>query len=104
MNKKSKQVTWWITGVIAFLFFVLLQVPATWIISKFYKNNQVLQNVSGNIWQGQADWRKGNLRGSVTWRTRPWDLILLRVGANVEIHTGQTQLNGIVGYLSLIHI
>lgn len=98
MNKKSKQVTWWITGVIAFLFFVLLQVPATWIISKFYKNNQVLQNVSGNIWQGQADWRKGNLRGSVTWRTRPWDLILLRVGANVEIHTGQTQLNGIVGY------
>ena len=98
MNKKSKQVTWWITGVIAFLFFVLLQVPATWIISKFYKNNQVLQNVSGNIWQGQADWRKGNLRGSVAWRTRPWDLILLRVGANVEIHTGQTQLNGIVGY------
>ena len=53
--------------------------------SKFYKNNQVLQNVSGNIWQGQADWHKGNLRGSVSWRTRPWDLLLLRVGANVEV-------------------
>jgi len=90
--------TWWITGVVAFLFFVLLQVPASWLISKFYKNNQTLQNVSGNIWQGQADWHKGNLRGSVTWRTRPWDLILLRVGANVEVHSGQTQLNGVVGY------
>lgn len=58
MNKKSKQITWWITGVVAFLIFVLLQVPATWLISKFYKNNQTLQNVSGNIWQGQADWRR----------------------------------------------
>jgi general secretion pathway protein N len=98
MNKKSKQMTWWITGVVAFLIFVLLQVPATWLIAKFYKNNQTLHNVSGNIWQGQADWHKGNLRGSVSWRTRPWDLILLRIGANVEVHSGQTQLNGVVGY------
>ncbi|MFE8306054.1 type II secretion system protein N, partial [Acinetobacter baumannii] len=98
MNKKSKQMTWWITGVVAFLIFVLLQVPATWLIAKFYKNNQTLHNVSGNIWQGQADWHKGNLRGSVSWRTRPWDLILLRVGANVEVHSGQTQLSGVVGY------
>lgn len=98
MNKKSKQMTWWITGVVAFLIFVLLQVPATWLIAKFYKNNQTLHNVSGNIWQGQADWHKGNLRGSVSWRTRPWDLILLRVRANVEVHSGQTQLNGVVGY------
>ena len=98
MNKKSKQITWWIVGVVAFLIFVLLHVPATWLISKFYKNNQTLQNVSGNIWQGQADWHKDNLRGSVTWRTRPFDLILLRAGANVEIHSGQTQLAGVVAY------
>lgn len=98
MNKKSKQMTWWIIAVIAFLIFVVLQIPATWLISKFYKNNQLLQNVSGNIWQGQADWHKGNLRGSVVWRTRPLDLILLRAGANVDIHSGQTQLQGIVAY------
>lgn len=98
MNKKSKQMTWWIIAVIAFFIFVVLQIPATWLISKFYKNNQLLQNVSGNIWQGQADWHKGNLRGSVAWRTRPLDLILLRAGANVDIHSGQTQLQGIVAY------
>ncbi len=98
MNKKSKQMTWWIIAVIAFLIFVVLQIPATWLISKFYKNNQLLQNVSGNIWQGQADWHKDNLRGSVAWRTRPLDLILLRAGANVDIHSGQTQLQGIVAY------
>ena len=96
MNKKSKQMGWWITGIIAFFVFILLQIPATWLISKFYKDNQTLQNVSGNIWNGQADWRKGNVRGTVLWRTRPLDLILLRAGANVEIHSGQTQLKGIM--------
>lgn len=98
MEKKSKRIGWWILAIFAFVFFVFLQIPAAWLMSKFYKNNQVLQNVSGNIWQGQADWHKGNLRGSITWRTRPLDLILLRAGANVEIHSAQTQLHGIVAY------
>ncbi|WP_445114720.1 type II secretion system protein N [Acinetobacter sp. WZC-1] len=98
MNKKSKQITWWVIAIVAFLIFVLLQIPATWLISKFYKDTRALQNVSGNIWQGQADWHQGNLRGSVSWRTRPLDLIMLRVGANLEIHSGETQLQGIVGY------
>lgn len=98
MNKKSKQITWWIVGVVAFLIFVLLQVPATWLISKFYKNNQALHNVNGNIWQGSADWKKGNLRGSLNWKVRPLDLLLLRVGADVELHSGNTQLSGIMGY------
>lgn len=78
--------------------FVLLQIPAAWLISKFYKNNQVLQNVSGNIWQGQADWRKGNLTGSLSWKTRPLDIFLLRLGANIALHSGNTQLDAIVGY------
>lgn len=98
MTKKSKQVAWWGFAVIAFLIFVLLQVPASWIISKFYKNNQILKNVSGNVWKGQANWQKGNLRGSVLWKTRPLDFLLLRVGANIELHSGQTQMQGVVGY------
>ena len=98
MKKKSKYLTWWLLAVFAFLLFVLLQIPATWLISKFYKDNQVLQNVSGNIWQGQADWRKGELKGSVAWKTRPLDLILLRLGANLEIQSGTTQIKSVVAY------
>ena len=48
--------------------FIILQIPATWLIAKFSKDNQILHNVSGNIWQGQADWQQGQLRGSVHWK------------------------------------
>ena len=98
MSIKSKQTVWWGVAIVAFLVFVLLQVPASWLISKFYKNNQILKNVSGNIWHGQADWQKGSLRGSVEWKTRPLDLILLRMGANLKVHSGQTQLDGVFAY------
>ena len=98
MKKKSKHMAWWGIALIALLVFILLQVPASWLMSKFYKNNQMLKNVSGNVWQGQADWQKGNVRGSVTWKTRPFDLILLRLAADVEIRSGQSQLQGMLGY------
>ncbi|QIO07104.1 type II secretion system protein N [Acinetobacter shaoyimingii] len=98
MNVKSKQMMWWGGAIVALLVFIVLQIPASWLISKFYKNNQILKNVSGNIWQGQADWQQGNLRGSVTWKTRPLDLLLLRIGAHLDINSGKTQLNGIAGY------
>lgn len=98
MSDKPKQVKWLLFAVIIFFIFVMLQVPAAWLISKFYKNNQSLQNVSGNIWRGQADWNKGQLKGSISWKTRPLDLLLLRAGADVEIHSGNTQLEGIIGY------
>ncbi|MCU4349242.1 type II secretion system protein N [Acinetobacter lactucae] len=98
MKKKSKQWKWWFFALIAFLIFIILQIPATWLISKFSKNNQTLHNVSGNIWQGQADWRRGTLRGSIHWKTRPLDLFLLRFAADVDIHSGNTQLSGVMGY------
>ena len=98
MITKPKSLTWWIFAISVFLIFVVLQIRAAWLISKFYKNNQVLQNVSGNIWQGQADWHKGNLKGSLSWKTRPLDLFLLRLGAEIEVHSGNTQLDGVVGY------
>ena len=85
-------------AVVAFLIFVLLQIPAAWLIAKFYKNNQVLHNVSGNIWHGQADWQTGKLRGTVLWTTRPLDLLLLRAGANLEIYSGNTKLEGVLAY------
>lgn len=98
MSNKPKKIRWLIFAVITFFIFVMLQVPAAWLIAKFYKNNQALYNVSGNIWRGQADWNKGQLRGSLSWKIRPLDLLLLRLGADVEIHSGNTQLAGALGY------
>lgn len=95
---KPKYITWWMFAVVAFLIFVLLQIPAAWLIAKFYKNNQVLHNVSGNIWHGQADWQTGKLRGTVLWTTRPLDLLLLRAGTNLEIYSANTKLEGVLVY------
>ena len=98
MNIQSKRMVWWGVAIIAFVFFVLLQVPASWMIAKFYQNNQILKNVSGNFWRGQADWQSGNVRGSVAWKNRPLDFLLLRWGVDLEVHSGPTQLHGVASY------
>lgn len=90
--------SWWIFAILAFLVFVLLQIPASWLIAKFYKNDQSLQNVSGNIWQGQADWNQGQLKGTLSWTTRPLDLLFFRIGANIQLHSGNSQLSGVFAY------
>lgn len=98
MKKKSKTIHWWIFTLILLLIFIILQIPASWLISKFYKNNQNLHNVSGNIWHGQADWRQGSLRAAMNWKIRPQDFLLLRIGAKVHLHSGHSQVSGIVAY------
>ena len=98
MSATNKKAKWWIFAITTFFIFVVLQVPASWLIAKFYKNNHVLHNVSGNLWQGQADWQRGELKGSLTWHVRPWEILLLRAAAQLEIHSGQTQLDGKFAY------
>lgn len=98
MNNKPNTFKWLILAIGTFFIFVVLQVPAAWLIAKFYKNNQVVHNVNGNIWQGSADWKKGNLNGSLNWQLRPLDFLLLRTGANIDVHSGNTKISGIVSY------
>lgn len=98
MAKTGKKLHWWLFALLTFVVFVLLQVPAAWLIAKFYKNNHSLHNVSGNIWQGQADWKHGQLRGTLTWSSRPLDLLLLRLAAHVQIDSGQTHVQGKLAY------
>ena len=98
MAKTNRTLYWWVFAALTFVFFVFLQVPAAWLIAKFYNNNHLLHNVSGNIWQGQADWKHGQLRGTLTWSSRPLDLILLRLAAQVQIKSGQTELNTKLAY------
>ena len=96
--KKPKMLRWWLFAAVTFLVCVLLQVPAAWLMTKFYPQQQSLHNISGNIWSGQADWSKGQLRGSLKWQVRPLDLLRLRAAANVEMHSGHSQLLAVMGY------
>lgn len=98
MTYKSKQLKWWLLGGLSFVVFVALQIPANWLIAKYFKQNQMLSNVSGNIWQGQADWQHNRLQGTVHWDTRVLDLLRMRLGANLELHSGDTQLNTVFAY------
>lgn len=98
MANKRKAKIWFVVFVSLVALFILLQVPASWLIHKFAPNLRMLQNVNGNIWQGQADWHVNNLQGTVHWSTRPWEIIRLRLASNITIHSGQTQIDGIVGY------
>jgi general secretion pathway protein N len=98
MIKKSKNMSWWLFAIFAFLIFIVLQIPASWLVSKFYKENQNLQNITGNIWNGQADWRKNQLSGTVSWTYRPLDLLFLKIAVDTEIRSGETYLQGIAGY------
>lgn len=98
MMKKPKMLHWWLFTILTFLICVLLQIPAAWLMAKFYPQQQSLHNVSGNIWSGQADWNKGQLGGSLKWQVRPLDLLRLRAAANVELHSGQSKLNAVMAY------
>lgn len=89
---------WLLMAIGLLILFILLQVPASWLLKKFAPDQRLLQNVSGNIWQGQADWSLGQVRGVVHWSTRPWELLRLRASSHVTLHSGQTQLESIVSY------
>ena len=94
--KRSRIIVWLITFVGLLLLSLVLQVPASWLLAKFAPNLRMLDNVSGNVWQGQASWQYQRLRGTVRWSTRPWELLRLRAASNVVIQSGQTELRGIV--------
>ena len=99
LHKKNRpSVYWWAVAIVMLLFFVVLQLPAAWILARVMPNNPYLDNVSGNIWRGQGDWHYQNVQGVVSWQARPWTLMLLRLSADVSLKTGDTELQGIVSH------
>lgn len=94
VTTKQPRKSWWFFAAILLLFFILLQLPAAWILARVSPQNPYIDHVTGNIWHGQADWRVKDLEGVLRWRLRPWEFLLLRVGADVDVQTGSTMLNG----------
>ncbi|TXD98666.1 type II secretion system protein N [Psychrobacter frigidicola] len=89
---------WWLVGLVLFALSALLQMPAAWVLEKFAPNSPYVQHVSGNLWQGSAIWQlplsATPLTGVATWSWQPWQLLLGKIGANVEVSSGQTRLDG----------
>lgn len=96
-NKRPRKL-WWLVGLVLFALFTLLQMPAAWVIEKYAPDSPYVQHVSGNLWQGSAIWQltasTTPLIGSANWTWQPWQLFLGKVGADVDISTGQTRLDG----------
>ncbi len=87
---------WWALALVMLLSFIILQLPAAWILARVMPSNSYLDDVSGNLWHGQGDWHYKNVQGVVSWQTRPWMLLFLRLSADVTLKTGDTQLETIV--------
>ena len=97
-SHKRPRKLWWLIGFVLFALFTLLQMPAAWVIEKYAPESSYVQHVSGNLWQGSVIWQlpltTTPLTGSANWTWQPWQLFLGKIGADVDISTGQTRLNG----------
>lgn len=94
MTTKRPGKGWWFFAAVLLLFFIVLQLPAAWVLARLAPQNPYITHVTGNIWSGQADWQYQQLQGVVDWKIRPWELLLLRVSADVDVMIGESQLAG----------
>lgn len=90
---------WWLIGLILLTVCLLVQLPASWIVQKFASNTPYLQQITGNLWQGNANWQVAinpskALTGTVGWRWQPWQLLTGKLGFRADIRTGKTNLIG----------
>ncbi|WP_201618275.1 type II secretion system protein N [Psychrobacter urativorans] len=96
-NKRPRKL-WWLVGLVLFVLFAFLQMPAAWVVEKYAPDSPYVQHVSGNLWQGSAIWQlplsATPLTGAATWSWQPWQLLLGKIGVDVEISSGQTRLDG----------
>ena len=89
---------WWLIGFVLFALFAVLQMPAAWLLEKYAPNTPYVQHVSGNVWQGSAIWQlpvsSTPLTGMAEWTWQPWQLLTGKLGADVNINSEQTRLEG----------
>ena len=98
LSHKRPRKLWWLVGFVLFALFAILQMPASWLLEKFAPNTPYVQHVSGNLWQGSASWQfpvsASPLTGTADWSWQPWQLLTGKLGADVNITSEQTRLNG----------
>ena len=97
-SHKHPRKLWGLFGFVLFALFAVLQMPAAWLLEKYAPDTPYVQHVSGNLWQGSAIWQfpvsAAPLTGAAEWSWQPWHLFLGKLGAEVDISSEQTLLNG----------
>lgn len=97
-SHKRPRKLWWLFGFVLFALFAVLQMSAAWLLEKYAPDTPYVQHVSGNLWQGSAIWQlpvsATPLTGAAEWSWQPWHLLLGKLGAEVDISSEQTRLNG----------
>lgn len=97
-SHKRPRKLWWLFGFVLFALSAVLQMPAAWLLEKYAPDTPYVQHVSGNLWQGSAIWQlpvsATPLTGAAEWSWQPWHLLLGKLGAEVDISSEQTRLNG----------
>ena len=97
-SHKRPRKLWWLFGFVLFALFAVLQMPAAWLLEKYAPDTPYVQHLSGNLWQGSAIWQlpvsATPLTGAAEWSWQPWHLLLGKLGAEVDISSEQTRLNG----------
>lgn len=93
---------WWLIALVLLCLFLLVQLPASWLIQRFLPNNPYLQQVSGNLWEGQSAWQFSginqakSLPANLNWQWRPLYLFSGKIAMAVEIRSGQSLVTGLV--------
>lgn len=90
---------WWLIGLVMLSVSLVVQLPARWLVQKFAPNLPYIQQISGNLWQGQANWQimpkpTTPLAGTLSWQWQPWHLLTGKIGMAIHIQTGTTALDG----------
>ncbi|WP_227498091.1 type II secretion system protein N [Moraxella macacae] len=103
IRPKKPTLLWLLLGLILLCLFLLLQLPANWLVQKFIPDNPYLQQVSGNLWQGQANWQvdetgQKTLAGTLVWQWQPWHLLTGNIGMTVTVQSGSTNIQGSVKF------
>lgn len=97
-SNKHPRKLWWLVGCVLFVLFALLQMPAAWVVKKYAPDSTYIQHVSGNLGRGSMIWQlpltDTPLTGSASWSWQPWHLLFGKIGAEVEVNSGQTRLDG----------
>jgi general secretion pathway protein N len=87
---------WLLLGMLLAMLFLVARAPAS-VLQRFVPLGPTLQVSAwgGTVWQGQAAWSQLDASGVLSWKLKPWRMLLGRVQADIRSE-GTVPLQGVV--------